>query len=199
MKARCRLCMVLAMAVLAAGCSRRSAKEEVTPEASALKPASGHASLQSAGLKYSAPADWIPETPASSMRRAQYRLPRAAGDAEDAELAVFFFAGSGGGVAANIDRWIGQFQKPDGGPAADVARTSHRLSHGIPLTIVDVAGTYVAGMGSMIADSKPKTGFRMLAAVAESAGGPWFFKLIGPAKTVARWEGSFQAFLDTVE
>jgi hypothetical protein len=200
MKTRCRICLVLAMAVLAAGCSGGSAKKEAAPGTSALKPASGHAGLkQAAGLKYEAPADWISEAPTSSMRRAQYRLPRVAGDPEDAELAVFFFGGSGGGVAANIDRWIGQFQKPDGSPAADVAKTSRRVSQGIPLTVVDVAGTYVAGMGSMLADAKPKASFRMLAAVAESGGGPWFFKLIGPAKTVARWEGSFQAFLDTIE
>jgi hypothetical protein len=202
MRGKCRFCLALAaaMAVLAAGCSGRNATEKAAPGTSALKPASGHAGVkQSAGLKYEAPPDWISETPASSMRRAQYRLPRVAGDPEDAELAIFFFGGSGGGVAANIDRWIGQFQKPDGTPAADVAKTSHRAAHGIPLTVVDVTGTYVAGMGSMLADAKPKAGFRMLAAVAESGGGPWFFKLIGPAKTVSRWEGSFQAFLDTIE
>jgi hypothetical protein len=39
----------------------------------------------------------------------------------------------------------------------------------------------------------------MLAAVAETASGPWFFKLTGPAKTVARWQSGFSAFLDTIK
>jgi hypothetical protein len=39
----------------------------------------------------------------------------------------------------------------------------------------------------------------MLAAVAEAGSGPWFFKLTGPARTVARWEPAFESFLDTVQ
>jgi len=165
-----------------------------------MKPASAHGPAPAAGpLKFSAPSDWVSETPTSSMRQAQYRLPRAQGDTEDAELVVFYFQGGGGGVQANIDRWIGQFTKADGSAANSIAKTSHKTSHGIPITIVDVSGTYVAGMGSMMTDSKGKPNFRMLAAVAESSSGPWFFKLIGPAKTIGKWESSFQTFLDTIQ
>jgi hypothetical protein len=49
----------------------------------------------------------------------------------------------------------------------------------------------------MLAETQKKPGFRMLAAVAETKGGPWFFKLTGPAKTIAKWEKSFYAFLET--
>jgi len=122
------------------------------------------------------------------MRKAQYRLPRAAGDTEDAELAVFYFEGSGGSVQANVDRWIGQFRKADGTPAGDTAKTTHRQSQAIPITIVDVSGTYLAGGMPMPGNKSEKPGFRMLAAVAEAGSGPWFFKLTGPARTVARWE-----------
>jgi hypothetical protein len=132
------------------------------------------------------------------MRQAQFRLPRVDGDPEDAELVVFYFQGSGGGVQANIDRWIGQFKKPDGSPAADQARTSRRETNGIQLTIVDVSGTYMSSSGPMLSEVQDKPGFRMLGAVAEAGSGPWFFKLTGPAKTVARWEPQFHSFLDTV-
>ncbi|MBI4445018.1 MAG: hypothetical protein HY645_03840 [Acidobacteria bacterium] len=149
-------------------------------------------------LNYSAPPEWIVETPSSPVRKAQYRLPKVSGDSEDAELAVFFFPGQGGSVEANLDRWIGQFTKPDGSPAKDASKITNKDINGISLTIVDVSGTYNASMGPMT-DAKPKPGYRMIAAIAESANGPWFFKLTGPAGTVTKWESSFNDFLQTLK
>ena len=48
-------------------------------------------------ISYSVPADWKSEKPKSSMRKAQYRIPGFEG-AEDAEMAVFVFPGTGGSV-----------------------------------------------------------------------------------------------------
>ncbi len=190
----------LAVAATMGGCSKANDQAQPAAVADAMKPAAAHGTPGGgAGLKYTAPADWISEKPSSSMRQAQFRLPRAEGDSQDGELVVFFFQGGGGGVQANIDRWIGQFTKPDGSPANDVAKTTHKVSHGIPLTVVDVSGTYMAGSMGMGGESKPKQGFRMLAAVAEAGNGPWFFKLTGPAKTIGKWENSFQGFLDTIQ
>ena len=194
------LFVTVVFASLVSGCDRRTGETLPAKEIPAMKPAAAHGPAPAAGaLKFTAPAEWVSEKPTSSMRQAQYRLPRVQRDTEDAELVVFYFQGGGGGVQANIDRWIEQFTKADGRPANDTAKTSHKTSHGIPITVVDVSGTYVAGMGSMMTDSKGKPNFRMLAAVAESGSGPWFFKLTGPAKTVDKWESSFQSFLDTIQ
>ncbi len=195
-------CLAIAFmtAGLLAGCTDKASEPPSAAQKEAMKPAAAHASTPSlSGLKFTAPAEWISEPPSSAMRQAQYRLPRVAGDPEDAELAVFYFQGGGGGVQANIDRWIGQFAKPDGSPATDLAKTSKKESHGIPITIVDVTGTYMAGMGPMLSETKAKPGFRMIGAVAEAANGPWFFKLTGPVKTVTKWESSFLSFLDTIQ
>jgi hypothetical protein len=201
--------IMLALATVAllfplAGCSKKDEPGSQATRGPALEPGSAHsanpASPHGGGvLKWTAPPEWVQETPVSSMRKAQYRLARVTGDTDDAELAVFYFEGSGGSVQANIERWIGQFRKADGTPAGDTARTTHRRSHGIPVTIVDVSGTYLAGGMAMPVDKPEKPGFRMLAAVAEAGSGPWFFKLTGPAKTVARWEPVFESFLDTLQ
>src|SRR6266550_4703098 len=63
---------------------------------------------QSTGdLKYKVPDGWVVEHPTSSMRAAQYRLPKAEADTEDAILVLYYFGqGQGGSAAANIDRWI---------------------------------------------------------------------------------------------
>jgi hypothetical protein len=188
-------CLV-AVALLAA-CYTRSEIVDRPGEIASTAPASSAGGLRqpAAGLRFSVPPEWISEPPSSGMRQAQYRLPRAEGDPEDAELVVFYFQGEGGSAQANIDRWVGQFQKPDGSAAS--GEVSSRKSNGVPLTIVDVSGVYTGG-GPMMQPSAPKAGFRMLAAVAETASGPWFFKLTGPAKTVARWQSGFSAFLDTI-
>jgi hypothetical protein len=37
----------------------------------------------------------------------------------------------------------------------------------------------------------------MVAAVVESSEGPWFFKLVGPEKTIAKWAASFDQFINS--
>ena len=60
-------------------------------------------------LRYKVPEGWITEKPTSSMRAAQYVLPKVEGDPEDASLVLFYFGrGQGGSVEDNMARWIGQ-------------------------------------------------------------------------------------------
>ena len=111
---------------------------------------------------------------------------------------IYYFPGGGGTPQANADRWIGQFTGSGGKPAPDTAKTNHKTVNNIPLTIVDVSGTYSGSMGPMQTGEQPKPGFRMLGAIAESGKGPWFFKLTGPERTVAKWQSSFESFLDSI-
>jgi hypothetical protein len=195
------LCVGL-LAAMPAGCSKQEEGAQATSDT--LKPEAAHSPTAAAlpptggSLRFTPPAGWISEAPSSSMRKAQYRLPRIEGDTEDAEMVVFYFQGGGGGVQANIDRWIGQFSKPDGSPANDIAKVTKKEIHGVPVTTVDVSGNYSGAMGPMGGGSAPKTAYRMLAAVAEATDGPWFFKLTGPEKTVAKWEPSFEAFVESI-
>ena len=117
----------------------------------------------------------------------------------DAALTVYFFGkGSGGGVQANLDRWIGQMTQPDGRASGDVARTESRQSRaGLPLTIIDLSGTYVAEVTPGSAERFNEPGYRLIAAHVETPGGMYYVKLTGPAATVARWHSSVRAFLDS--
>jgi len=148
-------------------------------------------------LTFDAPKGWVSKTPSSSMRVAEFGLPKAAGDPEDASVTVFFFgATQGGNVQANIDRWIAQMSQPDGKPSSAVAKTTTSKSKsGLELTIVDVSGTYVAEMSPGSTEHFNKPGFRQLAVYVNTAGGPYFVKAIGPAATIAKWYESVQAFL----
>lgn len=152
-----------------------------------------------ATLKFDAPTGWVSKAPSSTMRVAEWSLPKVAGDAEDADVTLYFFgATQGGNVQANLDRWIGQMSQPDGRASTDVAKTSTLISHGLKVTLVDVTGTYVAEVTPGSADHFNKPGFRQCAAVVETPGGPYFVKLTGPEKTVAKWQDSYTALLKSL-
>ena len=80
------------------------------------------AAVLAAGLTFTTPDGWRQSAGGSSMRVAEFTLPRADGDAEDAQLIVYYFGGQGGSVDANIQRWVGQMQQPDGRPSSAVAK-----------------------------------------------------------------------------
>src|SRR5262245_22940120 len=152
-------------------------------------------SAQTPTLHFAAAKEWKSTPSPSPMRVAQYVLPRAAGDTEDGELIVYFFGGQGGSVQANLDRWLGQMEQPDGRPSKTVATTETFAVNGMNVTVLDVSGKYIAEMAPGSATRYNKPGFRLKAAVVETAGGPYFVKLTGPAKTVERWNTTFTSFL----
>jgi hypothetical protein len=151
--------------------------------------------LLAAGLSFSAPPGWKSTPPSSSMRVAEFTLPRANGDTDDAELVVYYFGGSGGSVEANVQRWIAQMQQPDGKPSAAVARRETRHVNGLTIALVDVSGTYVAETAPGAATHHNNPGYRLRAGVVDTPAGPYYIKLTGPQRTVARWEKAFDDFL----
>ena len=151
-------------------------------------------------LHYKAPEGWVTEHPSSSMRVAQYKLPKAEGDREDASLVLYYFGATQGGSAqANIDRWISQIQQPDGGSSKEKAKTDTINVNGLKVTTVDVAGTYTAEMAPGSSEHHNDAGYRLRAAVIETPKGNYFVKLVGSAKTVHRWEQSFTDYMKSFE
>ncbi|HEY6214208.1 MAG TPA: hypothetical protein VIW45_18065 [Vicinamibacterales bacterium] len=73
-----------------------------------------------ATLTFTPPAGWRSSNPSSSMRLAEFTLSPAAGDADDAQLVVYYVGGSGGSLDANITHWIAQMELT--GPRKTIAR-----------------------------------------------------------------------------
>jgi len=128
--------------------------------------------MLAAGLTFTTPDGWRQSAGASPMRVAEFTLPRADGDAEDAQLVVYYFGGQGGSVDANIQRWVGQMQQADGKPSSGVAKKQTRTVNGITVTLVDVDGTYVAEMAPGAGVHYDKPHFRLRAGVVETPTGP---------------------------
>jgi hypothetical protein len=152
--------------------------------------------LPAGEIEYIAPENWMVQQPSSSMRKAEFSLPGVEGD-EAAELAVFFFPGTGGSVQANLDRWYGQFKQPDGSATKDHAKTQDVDVNGLQVTVVHVTGTYLKSQSPMMMGGpvEEMPNYAMLAAIVETANGPWFFKATGPQKTVDHWLDSFDEFV----
>lgn len=196
-----RVLLVLSMTglvfwVLASGCSQPQPPQG---QPMTVAPGASHeGAAQAPELSFTVPEGWIQEQPSSAMRHSQYRLP-GPDTGGDAELAVF--AGIGGSVQANVDRWIAQFTV-NGQSVADSAKVDHRDISGYHITFVDVSGDYDPGTMSApmgAGDQGPRSGYRMLAAVVETSGRPWFLKLTGPEQTVAKWQASFEQHVASVK
>jgi len=155
---------------------------------------------QDAGLRFAHPADWVRVPAPSDMRAAQFRVPKAGGDAEDAEVVLFFFGkGQGGSAQDNLERWYGQMTQPDGKASKDTGVVTIKTINALKVTALDLPGTYKGMPSAPGAASVSKSGYRLLAAVVEGDGGPWFFRIVGPDATVKAAKPGFDALLASLE
>jgi hypothetical protein len=192
---------ILTLAFVCLGCSKGSISGG--PRSSAPQSSNGAAASSQAvagEVSFKVPDGWKVEKPTSEMRLAQYKLPKAEDDSEDALLVVFYFGpGQGGTTQANIDRWVNQVKQPDGSASQDKARTETLTVNGLPVTTVDVQGTYSGGMSQ---DSAPKDSnsiYRLRGAVIETPKGSYFVKLTGPEKTVRHWDQAYKDYIKSFE
>ncbi|MEI9942027.1 MAG: hypothetical protein WDO69_32845 [Pseudomonadota bacterium] len=132
--------------------------------------------------------------PKSAMRRASYEVPRAVGDAEDGELAVFYFGpGQGGSIDANVDRWVKQFS----GISVNDVKRADREANGLRQHTVEIQhGTFDAGQ--MGGGKGPRSDYALEGAIVETPSGAYFFKMTGPARTVLAARAPFLQLLDSV-
>jgi hypothetical protein len=187
--------LVFALALLTPGCGKKepAQKQQAPPQLTMQYPHSiGTPAV--AGIRWSVPQGWM-EGPPRQMRFATYMTPAAEGDNEGAECSVSFFgAGQGGTVDQNIDRWISQFENP-----SSPTRSSKQIN-GLMVNLVKVSGTYVGMSGPMMQQSGgKKENFALLGAIVDAPEGGVFFKLTGPAKTLARDEGAFNALIESLQ
>jgi hypothetical protein len=150
------------------------------------------------GMQSQTPADWVEEASTSRFRLKQFRLQATGDDKENAELIIFFFGtGQGGSVEQNHQRWKGMFVPPEGRRIEDVAKVSHFKLGKVPVTMLDVHGTYLFRSRPFdpVSETARRPNYRMLAAVIESEKGPYFVRLVGPAATVASYAKGFEDWL----
>jgi hypothetical protein len=174
--------------------------ESSRPQAAALPPATaappptmGQGSNPAPGGEPSAITWKVPETwqtlaNSSPMRIATYRPPPASGS-EEAEMSV---SRAGGSTDANIERWRGQFE------GSSQEKRAEKSVRGLKVTVVELGGTYLGGNMMPGAPSTPHKGWALLAAIVETPGSAYFFKLVGPATSVHGARAGFDALIESI-
>lgn len=147
-------------------------------------------------VSWDVPADWTAVPPASSMRKAQYRVPGPGGDGE---CAVFFFGvGQGGDPMANAERWAGQFTQPDGRSSQDVMQMEQLQAGEIQVLMVEVTGTYNGGMTMTGEPARALENHMLLVGMTTPPTAAWFFKFTGPEATVRAQREAFRAMMESI-
>lgn len=207
---RVRFGFVVLCLGLCGGCEKKAQEPSAqpaspllpTPPAGTTPPAAakptGAAQQDPLKITWEDPPSFKRVPPSNAMRKASYVVPRAAGDAEDGELTVFYFGpGQGGSIDANVDRWVSQFGTVKPG---DVKRAD-REANGLRQHTVELeSGTFSAGAGmGMGSAGKAKENYGLVGGIVESPSGAYFFKMTGPSKTVKQAKPDFYKLLDSVK
>jgi hypothetical protein len=153
-------------------------------------------SVEWAGMKSTAPAAWKKETPMDKLglRVAQFKLEKAQGDKEEAEVVVFYTKG-GGGIDANVKRQLGNFEPAKGAEKVDAKEEKTKVGK-YEGKYVDIKGTFIRKPFPMAKEGTPIADFRQIYVVFEDDDGAvasvW---LRGPAKTVEKHKKEFDEWV----
>jgi hypothetical protein len=134
------------------------------------------------GLHWEVPRDWTEEGP-RPVRLATYAVPRAPGDEDETECAVFGFErGGGGAVEDTIDLWFSLFDSSE-------PTVPFQLDLGVVrVTLVEVQGTIRTNLR---AGKAIRPAFILLGAIVDGPRGRMFFKLVGPRRSVEAARAAF--------
>ncbi len=166
--------------------------------AAGFTPAADGTTVELAGMKSTTPADWKEEAPSNTMRLTQFKLPKAEGDAADAELAIFFFKGGGaGGLEANLKRQTAKFEPATGKEKVEETIDKEFKVGTLKAIYQDVKGTFLSKSAPFDPNAKvtKKEAFRQIYVVFETKDGQYYMTLIGGEKSVEKNKKGFDEFL----
>ena len=176
-------------AVIAAACaedekpkSADAAEKSDSADRKAEKKAEVAVDVKIGELELKLPKSWKQSDATLPMRLATFEVPAGEGDKDNGEFVISSFPGGGGGVDANISRWVGQFSAE--GRKAVVRQGKAGESD---YFVANISGTYMKPDGPpILRKTKETPGQRMVGVILNTKdSGVYFLKLTGPDATVA--------------
>ena len=172
-----------------------SAKKKVEPQW--IKLAEGK-------LLLPVPGDWKKVKPRNRIIHHEFSISAAEGDDTAGRMTIM---PSGGGVEANITRWVGQFKTSDGKPLGnDAKKIEEKLIDKLKIHLVDLQGDFQDSPRGPFGPKVNRPGYRMLGAIIPlsdhpqgKGAGTWFVKFYGPKATVKAAEKAFAAMVEGVK
>ena len=152
--------------------------------------------LELGGMKAKVPAGWKEEAPTSNMRLTQFKLPKAEGDSEDAELIIFFFKSGSGSADDNLKRQLNKFKPLEGKDKVEAKLEKLKIGK-YEAPYQDITGTFLSKSrpADPAAKVTEKTNYRQLYVVLLTDNGDFYPTLVGPAKTVEKHKKDFEEML----
>jgi hypothetical protein len=160
----------------------------------ALASALGLQAIRFLGLRTYVPDTWVRQQPDFPVRLHQFAVPGPPGVPAGTFVVYHFGPDRGGTVEENIVRWTGLFKAEGGGPATPRVRRLHVA--GLPVTTVELRGTYSRGMGPVPGPPLPDQ--ILLVAVLETPHGNVTLQLYGASATVEQSRAAFAAVVQSV-
>jgi len=136
---------------------------------------------QLTGIRFDVPTAWD-EQPESEFYEAKYLI------ASDEGEMMLTLTTMGGGIDANLQRWVGQFQLDSG----DRPRRDTLSIDGTKSQWLDVRGTFRSQVGS---SPGPHLDWRLLGVAIPMSRRPFLLKLVGPRAAVSSFEDEFRSFV----
>jgi hypothetical protein len=151
------------------------------------------------GLKSDVPPAWKTKTSPFKTRLYTFTVPKAEGDERETEVQIISFGkdNDGGGLAANIKRWKGMFDAPEGKTIDDVSKQETFNVGSAKVTTLDIQGIYLDKFPPFDPNAKTirRPEYRRVNVFFDSEGGTYFIIFVGPAKTVAQNKKAFDDWL----
>ncbi|MBQ15545.1 MAG: hypothetical protein CMJ65_00330 [Planctomycetaceae bacterium] len=133
------------------------------------------------GIRFDVPTGWS-EQAESEFYEAKYVIP-----SEHGEMTLTLTT-MGGGIEANLNRWVGQFRLAPG----EKPRRETLSVDGLKSEWIDVRGTFRSRVGN---SPGPHSDWRLLGAAIPTKPRPFLLKLIGPRSAVAEFGEEFRKFV----
>jgi gluconolactonase len=139
-------------------------------------------------LKLTVPESWESQPPSNNLRLGQFKIAPLKDEGES-EIYIASFPGGGGGVDANVSRWISQFTSE----GRKVKVTQGKAPQG-DYVLADISGTYKQSIGPPVRmQTKEVPDSRMLGVILMIEDeGIYFVKFTGGKETVASQEKAFR-------
>lgn len=142
-------------------------------------------------LNFLVPGNWKKKTPRfPNIIEVEFEVPNVDGDKNPGRMTI---SKSGGGMEANVKRWIGQFkQGEDAGFKKDV---KSKTIAGYKTQLVTLSGTFMSG--SPMGPKTPLENYQMQGLIVERDGGPdYFVKVYAGKKTMAANKAGLKQLFD---
>jgi len=172
----------------------QSEKTDEPKKTTESQPAPIEIAVADGKLKLQVPGHWTKETPKFDMIESEFKIPATEGESLPGRVTIM---ASGGPVEANIDRWIGQFQQPDGKDTKDKTKIEKKTISHATVHIVEISGTYLDAAGGPQGPKTERENYMMLGAIIEMPeSGNYYVKSYGGQETMKANRDGFKKMIE---